>query len=94
MKVWVKHKIHTDIFIPNKRTKLGREMDEFLRNGLKASYYYKPLEILGLPHLNRFSYPYVEIVGDLILIYLDEKYEPKDENLIEITKREFDSYFE
>jgi hypothetical protein len=90
MKLWQKHKEHSGIFIPNKRTKAGRDMAEFLANGLKSSHYKKPIQILGLPEQRRFTIPFVEIVGDLILIYLDNNSEPKDENIIEITKREFE----
>lgn len=90
LKIWQRDKEHPEIFVPNKRTKLGREMAEFLANGLKGSIYSKPIKILGLPEQRRFTFPYVEIFGDLILIYLGNNGEPKDENVIEITKREFE----
>jgi hypothetical protein len=90
LKIWQRDKEHSEIYVPNKRTKLGREMAEFLANGLKGSIYSKPIKILGLPEQRRFTFPYVEIVGDLILIYLGNNGEPKDENVIEITKREFE----
>lgn len=78
------------MFIPNKKTKLGREMDLFLSN-LKSSNYNKPLKILGLETPVKFSFPYVEIAGDIIVMRLDDQFFPEDENLIEITKKEFDS---
>jgi hypothetical protein len=90
-KIWVREPNNEGVFIPNKRTKLGREMSNFLLNGLKKSYWGKPLEILGLERINgRFTFPYVEIVGEIIIIYLDEQHQPKDENIIEITKKEFE----
>jgi hypothetical protein len=90
-KVWQRHKEHNDIFIPNKKTKLGREMDEFISNGLKGSNFNTPLKILGLEHPRRFSFPFVDIAGEIIVLFLDDQFEPKDENVIEITKREFDA---
>lgn len=93
LKIWKKNKDYPEFFEPNRRTKLGREMEEFLRNGLKGSRYDKPLDILGLEPHGRFTFPYVEIVGDIILIYLDNNMNPKDENVIEITRTEFDSLF-
>ena len=89
-KVWKKDPQHEDIFIPNRRTKAGREMAEFLSNGLKRSRYDKVFDILGLAHPRKFTLPYVEIVGELIILFLSNNQDPKDENLIEITKREFD----
>lgn len=90
--IWKLNNEHDGIYIPNKRTKLGREMQDFLSNKLQKSWYMKPLEILGLPDLNKFSFPFVEIAGELIIIYLDAQFEPKDKNVIEITKTEFDQY--
>ena len=91
LKIWQRHKIHSDIFIPNRRTKLGREMEEFISNGLKSSNFMKPFEIFGLEHPRKFSLPFVEIVGDVIILWFDEQTEILDENVIEITKREFDA---
>ena len=89
LKIWQIHKEYEGLFVPNTRTKLGREMSEFLLNGLKGSRYNKVFEILELQEYGRFTFPYVEIVKDLIVIFVSDNQEPKDENLIEITKREF-----
>lgn len=90
LKIWKRHKEHQDVFIPNTRTKLGREMQEFLQNGLKGSRYDKVLKILKLEELRKFTFPFVEIVKDgIIIIFLGDAHEPKDKNIIEITKREF-----
>lgn len=89
LKIWKTDAEHKEIFVPNRKTKLGREMAEFLLNGLKGSRYDKVWEILKLEHLRKFTFPYVEIVGEVILIYLSDSQEPKDKNVIEITKREF-----
>ena len=89
LKIWKRDKEHPEIFVPNNRTKLGREMADFLANGLKRSRYDRVWEILNLKSLKRFQFPYVEIVNDVIIISLDDEHEPSDENVIEITKREF-----
>ena len=89
--IWKPHKEHKGCFVPNKKTSKGREMDRFLRNGLKGSNFHRPLEILQLDCPVRFSFPFVDIVNDVIVIYLDEKFgNPQDENVIEITSREFE----
>lgn len=92
LKIWKRHQEHNEIFIPNSRTKLGREMKEFLSNGLEGSNYNIINKILKLKDLSRFVFPFIEIVDELIIIYLDEQHDPKDVNLIEITKAEFNSY--
>lgn len=98
LKIWQRHKTHSEIFIPNRKTKLGREMAKFISNGLKGSRFDIPFEILGLEHPSKFTFPFVEIYDDIILLYLDENVEPNDVNVIEITKTEFqkirDDYYE
>ncbi|MNE98848.1 hypothetical protein D3C80_1974250 [compost metagenome] len=65
-------------------------MQEFLQNGLKGSRYDKVLKILKLEELRSFTFPFVEIMKDeIIIIFLGDNHEPKDKNIIEITKREF-----
>lgn len=86
---WKRHKDHKDIFVPNKRTKSGKEAQAVISK-LKRSHYGEVFDILKVEHYGRFSFPFVEIVGDTVIIYVDEKQEPKDSNLIEITKLEFD----
>ena len=89
-KTWNTHETNSDTFIPNRKTKLGREMAEFLSNGLQSSNYNQVFDILSIEHSDRFTFPYVEIVGDLVVLYLKND-EPVDENVIEITKKEFDA---
>jgi len=89
LKIWKQHSEHKDIFVPNKKTKLGREMAEFLLNGLKGHYFSIVFDCLGIEHpMRRFTFPYVEICGDVIVLYLDEKTELTDENIIEITTKD------
>lgn len=90
LNVWKIDKEHKDIYVPNRKTKVGREMAEFLLNGLEGSRYDAVFDILELEHLRKFSFPYVEICGKTITIFLGNDFEPKDKNLIEITKKEFD----
>ena len=91
LKIWKEHSEHKGYFIPNRRTKIGREMSEFLRNGLKGSRYDKPFEILGIEHARSFVFPFVEIGNDdIIVLYLHEEYQLDNEDIIEITKKEFD----
>lgn len=89
LKIWKADKNHPEIFVPNCKTKLGREMQDFLANGLKRSRVSKVWDILNLPHLGQFSFPFVEIALDVVLIYLDDKHIPSDKDVIEITSVEF-----
>ena len=90
LKTWKIDKDNPSIFIPNLRTKSGREMSQFLSNGLKRSSYSKVCNILNIARLGRFTFPFVEICSDVIILYLDEKHRPSDENIIEITSKEFE----
>lgn len=90
LKIWKRDKENPEILIPNTATKAGREMKKFLQNGLQRSDYSKVFEILNLEHHGRFTFPFVEIAFDMILVYLGDKHIPKDINLIEITSKEFD----
>lgn len=91
-KVWKKHKDVDDVYVPNRRSKLGKEIEEFLRNGLEGSMYVTVFEILEVEDIyGSFMFPFVEIVEDNIYILLDSKQEPKSEDVIEITKREFNN---
>ena len=89
LKIWKKYDKDEKTFIPNKRTKLGREMFNFLEN-LKISTFTEVTDILGIDILSiRFTYPIMEIYDDIILLYLDGFQQVNDENIIEITSKEF-----
>lgn len=91
-KIWSIHKEHKDIFIPNKRTEIGRKMSEFLNNGLKGHSYSTVFKNLNMEQpYGRFTFPFVEIAGDIILLYLGDSQIPTDENIIEITSKEFET---
>jgi hypothetical protein len=89
--IWIESKDYPGVFVPNRRTKLGRDMNSFLLNGLKGSMYDKPLEILNLPQIPQFTFPFVEIVGEVIIVMLDDRWEPSDPNVVEITRKEFEA---
>lgn len=87
-KIWKRHYEHNTYFVPNTRTKLGREMQEFL-NKLERSRYDIIDNILGLESLRRFKFPFVEIIGKEIILFLDDQHNIDNKDIIEITKREF-----
>jgi len=91
LKLWVKHKTEEGVYVPNKRTKAGREIAEALSNGIQKSWFDKPLEILGLetPQGKSFTYPIVIVRGDVIALHLDDVFKIDDEDIIEITSKEF-----
>lgn len=89
LKIWQPHSDHKDTYVPNRKTKAGREMYEFLHNGLKNSFYQKVFDILKVEHGNRFRFPYVHVAKNAIVIFLDGCDEPKNKDVIEITGKEF-----
>ena len=88
-KVW--KEAEKGMFFPNRRTKVGREMASFLANGMKATRYNDPLEILGCNHfLLRFKFPFIQQCDDTIILFLDDQLTPQpEEDIIEITRKEF-----
>lgn len=90
LKTWKLDKDNEGVYLPNLRTKSGREMSEFLCNGLKGSSIRRVEKILNMPHYNRFIFPFIELLeNEVIILFLDDKFDPTDENIIEITKTEF-----
>lgn len=90
LKAWKISKEHPEVHVPNRRTKAGKEMYEFLSNELQKSWFQVPLDILGLEVYHRFQLPFVEITGDVIILFLDHNLHPEDPNVIEITRTEFE----
>ena len=96
LKVWKRDKDNKKLFEPNRKTKAGKEMANFLFNGMERSGCNRPFEILGIERGSRFSFPYVEICNDGdIVICLGNRHIPKDDvNIIEITSKEFNEKLE
>lgn len=92
LKIWKKHKVHEKIFVPNRRTKVGKEMADFLLNGLQSNNFMEPLDILGISINNSLQFPYVEISEEAIILFLGNFVIPQDPNVIEITRTEFNLY--
>lgn len=94
IKTWSKSKDVEGAYEPNTRTKLGREMSQFLSNGLKGHWFGIVYDNLGLDRpMGRTAFPFVEICGDVIIMFLDQRVELKHDHIIEITKTEFDELF-
>jgi len=95
LKVWKEEKCNKGIYTPNLRTKLGREMGSFISNGLKKSCFSNVIDILKIEdYVNgRFSFPFVEICNETIILWLDDKVDLENKDVIEITKIEFTSIY-
>ncbi len=80
------------IWVPNRRTKRGRELEEFLLNGIEKSIFHAPYEILGLevPMGVQFTFPYVEAFDTVVILTFGPHKAIKREGFTEITKTEFD----
>ena len=90
LKIWKKSKDYEGCYEPNRRTKLGREMAEFLLNGLQGNMYSNVFKALGIEDsFRKFTYPYVEIEGESLVLYLGEECKITDDDIIEITSKEF-----
>lgn len=95
-KVWVKSKKFPDYYVPNRRTKVGREMAKSLHSLPSVSSSWDIWEAIGVKTPYRsFSIPalYLSGNGDVI-IYLDDNMEPTDKDVIEITRTEFNKTLE
>lgn len=87
-KIWKKQDKIGNGFVPNLRTKSGREMKDFLNNGLKSHWYGDVYDALGLEHPDgRFTFPFVSICGEVVILFIDNDIDNPD--IIEITKTEF-----
>jgi hypothetical protein len=90
LKIWKKHSKEPLVFVPNRKTKAGREMGNFLLNGIQKGSYSRVFDILGIDHkYERFKFPYVEIIDKIIILYIGDNHEVKNTDLIEITSVEF-----
>lgn len=94
-KVWVLDKQYGDkgCHVPNRRTKAGREMLYKLKT-LPHSSIIDVFTILGCDLCGRFTFPYVEIgKDDVIVLYMSDRFDDvlsQNKDIIEITKREFE----
>lgn len=78
------------VYVPNKRTKAGREIREKLNN-MPHSSIIRVFEILECELSGRFAFPFVEICdNEAIVVYMSDRYDLKKKfkDIIEITKRE------
>ena len=84
-------KYDSEIVVPNRRTKAGKEMSNFLLNGLQKSCFEDVFKILEIEHGGRFVFPFVEIKNEAIYLFLGDEIELSNYEIIEITKKEFTS---
>ena len=92
-KAWKKHKEYEGFFVPDRRTKAGREISDLLRNGLEHSSVITAIEIFECEITQSYAYPFIETCKDgCIVVFMSDKFdlENKFSDMIEITKREFE----
>lgn len=89
-KVWVRDGKYNFVFVPNLKTKAGRDMRDFLNN-MKGSCYINVHEAIGHKEcLSRFTFPFLEIgKDDVVYLFIDEQIEPESPDFIEVTKSDF-----
>lgn len=90
-KEWREDKEYPGAYRPNKRTKAGKDIQSRLNQQKRSDIFF--LEpIFGINLINgveSFKFPQIFLQDDVLAIYLDDKHIPKDENVIEITSKEF-----
>lgn len=93
-KTWKQDKDWPGVYVPNLRTKAGKEMSKFL-NDLPGHWYGIMYDNLGMKMpKGRNTFPFVEISGETIILFLDNNLTPPSEDLVEITKKEFEELFD
>lgn len=89
-KEWKEHKDHPGVYIPNRRTKSGREIRYFFLNGLQRSSFFKFCDIVGVDVPGKFKFPFMGIGPDeALFFYFDDQFRPP-EDFVEITRGEFE----
>lgn len=91
-KVWREDTKRAGLYFPNKRTKKGRDMQELIERQRGFSGF-KLLDMLGIDYHGEFYCPQMWVEKGIVLLSLDDNHQPKDENIIEITRKELESYF-
>lgn len=87
LKVWREDCKREGLYYPSKRTKKGKEMQQFL-DSLKSFSAHRLWDKLGVEYIGEFYTPFMELAKDVIVIRLDDKQQPKGEDIIEITRQE------
>lgn len=91
MKKWKPLKENNEYYVPNKRTKVGKELATKLEQQ-KQSSVYKLFDILNLGIPNQFKFPQFFVLDDIIVLYIDERFEIHNSDMVEITKTEFEQH--
>ena len=86
-KIW---KLKDGCYYPNLRTKEGKDMSKFLSN-LDKTMFKDLLEILDVELGTKFSFPFLDLCDSgVIVLYLSDNHIPKDDNIVEITSKDFE----
>lgn len=94
-KKWKKSDKFDDAYVPNRRTKAGKELYKSLHSLKSVSSTWKLWECVGTGSVyGKFHFPKLHLSGDIVLFYLDDQQEPKGDGIIEITRTEYLSHLE
>lgn len=88
-KTWTPDREEPEYFVPNRRTRLGREMYDFLNRGLERSSVWDVFDILKVNFTGKFTIPLIEIAFGEILLSLDHRWNIEHPDLVEITQKEY-----
>lgn len=87
-KIWCVDRQNKTVYRPNMRTKEGKAMREWLNHLLHGDLT-AVLSVLGIPFDAYIVPPFVEVFGEVILVWTDDKHRPTREGFVEITEEEF-----
>lgn len=87
---WKRDTNYPGVIIPNRKTKRGKEIEKFFKD-LESVFYTEIYDALYLPDSGSSRFKIPNIVGNknIVLIFLDDQFNPQNDGLIEITRTEY-----
>lgn len=92
--IWEKHPDYPGYFRPNEQTQPGKEMYRFLNEELPTIPISRLYNILGMPWSDKWQFPFLELVVDTLLLFVDDRIVLREPCFIEITSVEFKARLE
>ena len=91
---WKPLKDNNQYYIPNKRTKIGKEIANKLSQQRQSSVFHL-FDILGVDSPCQFKFPQFFVLDNIIILYLDDRFDMiQNQDVIEITRTEFEQHID
>lgn len=92
--IWEKHSLYPGYFRPNEKTQPGKDMYNFLTYELPQIHTTRLYAILNPPVSDNYAFPFLELVVDTLLLFVDDRIVLREPCFIEITSVEFKARLE